>query len=49
MRDEGMERTRRRSGHHYGGTFAALRATGEQVYTIGAIAPRGEGAAVLVA
>ena len=30
-------------------TAATLRATGEQVYTIGAIAPRGEGAAVLVA
>ncbi len=30
-------------------TAATLRATGEQVYTIGAIAPRGEGAAVVVA
>jgi len=30
-------------------TAATLRAAGEQVYTIGAIAPRGEGAAVVVA
>ena len=30
-------------------TAATLRAAGEQVYTIGAIASRGEGAAVVVA
>ena len=34
---------------HAEAAAATLRAAGEQVYTIGAIAPRGEGAAVVVA
>ena len=34
---------------HWRTSFATLRAQGETVYEIGAIAPRGEGAAVVVA
>jgi phosphoribosylformylglycinamidine cyclo-ligase len=34
---------------HAEATAATLRAAGEQVYTIGAIAARGDGAAVVVA
>jgi phosphoribosylformylglycinamidine cyclo-ligase len=33
---------------HAEATAATLRAAGEQVYRIGAIAPRGDGAAVVV-
>jgi phosphoribosylaminoimidazole synthetase len=37
------------AAEHAGATAATLRAQGETVYEIGAIAPRGEGAAVVVA